>query len=668
MKFLIALFVLSFYQFSLAADFSSSCHMEVEADHFSDIEALEKHLEWHGADNSQMQKAACKTLQTPTIEEMKQFIAKKASLRNFPKSQAVNGVSFKDESPAMIELFRNLTTARDGFGISTDPVNQKNFQKEFSINPECKKVECAISKIWGEKLGTKMSYILMKHNYNTSEYAFTNSDRLKDDEMDDILMAMEDLPKNLVPVGTPNQRLTHFSRGYKLKNQSDRVAANAVVMLFDTWSGEPRFERQYSVFHEMSHNMGSRLNNLDTAPSWLKLSGWIKKGDDWVKGDSACFITEYGLTNPFEDFAETMATYRYNPKTLKEKCPEKYKFAKDKVFKGTEFLSDQMCIDIPPAKIQGAVGELSPILEEELAKLTFDKEMIKNKCADSLKSYPVDESVSVDCQREIVKDQIRNMNPDTLKLILSKNNISGDSTKMSQVQNALAEAAIVNGFKGEKASSMTSSITAAANDAFTDMITEALPKKTATSTGLEGVRNKDYYISMNCRKEIWDGDQAGMRKCLSDYIIKDDKVWAGFNASTFLKKVQFPEGMDQKSKETLKEKYYAELEKTFLQTDILDSSFEKSKKDMKEQTKQFFRMKGYGFYKEKSEWKTLGPKEFCEKFFSEPDEYYKKYVFPANSNGAPGFQKWCEEKQSSKKKRFQFSEEDLNAWVDSTLK
>jgi hypothetical protein len=669
MKILIALSLLFSSQVAFSGiELAASCKMEVEKDTFSDLAAIEKHLEWHGADNSQMQKAACKTMQVPTIDEMKNFIASKASLRSTKVTQAANGVSFQDESPVMIELFKNLTTAKDGFGISNDPSNQKNFQKEYSINPDCKKVACAIAKIWGEKLGTKISYINLKHNYNTSEFAFTNSDRLNDEEIDDILMAMEDLPKNLIPVGTPNQRLTHFSRGYKLKNQSERVAANAVVMLFDTWSGEPRFERQYSVFHEMSHNMGTRLSNLDTSPSWLKLSGWIKKGDDWSKGESACFITEYGLTNPFEDFAETMATYRYNPKVLKEKCPEKYKFAKDKVFKGMEYLTDQMCIDIPAAKIQGAAAELSPSIEVALSKLSIDKDLIKSKCAAALSSYPVDEHFSNDCQLELVKDQIRNMNPESLKLILTKNNISADSTKTSQLQTALAESIISSGFKNEKNSAIVSSATRAAEEVFTDIVSEALPKKTETSNGLEGVHNKDFYISTSCRKEIWSGDQASMRKCLSDYLIKDDKVWAGFNSSVFLKKVKFPESIDQKSKEKLKEKYYTELEKTFLETDILDSSFDKSKKDYKDQAKQYFRGKGYEFYKEKSDWKKLEPQEFCAKFYSNPDEYYKKYIFPTDTDGAPGFQKWCEEKQSSKKKRFQFSEEDLNAWVDQALK
>jgi hypothetical protein len=337
------LIILLFISFSISVGAleNQPCMNKVLIDKFEDIENLEKHLEWHGANNLLIQKAPCKTTKILTNEELSKFIS--IHIENDNSSGSINGVNFVNESSVLIEAFNKLTTAKDIFGSNVIAANQKNFQKVFSINPECKKVVCAINKIWGKEVGTKMLYILLKHNYNTSEYAFEDSDRLKSDEMEDILMSLEDLPKILIPLGRNNQRLTHYSRGIILKGNNEKVKANGVVMLFDRWSSEPRFERQYTIFHEISHNISRKFDDLDESPEWLALSGWVKKGENWFKSEKACFTSQYSQNNPWEDFAETIATYRYNAKSLKKTCPAKYNFAKNKVFKGLEYLSNETC-------------------------------------------------------------------------------------------------------------------------------------------------------------------------------------------------------------------------------------------------------------------------------------------------------------------------------------
>lgn len=655
---LISLLTLDLY----AAD---GCKIEVEKNQFQDVEALGKHLEWHGADNSQMQKAACKTLATPSLEEMRSFLNKFTSKTKGTASQNVYGVSLEKESPAMIDLFKKLTTAKDGFGFFEEKENQKNFQKEFSINPECKKVDCAVTKIWGEEQGIKMLYILAKHNFNTSEYAFSNSDRLKSDELDDILMAMEDLPKHLIPVGATNQRFTHFSRGYKLKNQSDRVAANAVVMLFDTWSNEPRFERQYSAFHEISHNIGSRLGRLDESPGWLKLSGWVKKGDDWSKGDKACFFTQYSMGNPFEDFAESLSTYRYNPKDFKKKCPEKYNFIKEKVFKGIEYTSNQTCSELPLQKLQDAADQLIPEIEKEIAKLTIDPALIKEKCQGTLTTYPVDETVAGECEAELIKGQLNKLDPEAMKAVLVKNGLTGDTNKMERAISALAETIQTRGLSPELSGQLRASVLKASDNYFNDIIQAALPKKTDKSDGLVGVRNLDFQLSTSCRVEHWKGE-AAVKKCLSDYIIKDDKTWSQFGSKTLSNSMAFPEGMSKESKEALREKYYAELEKALLESDLLSAKVSAAKEEVRKQAKDYFKRTEYNFYKEK-DWKKMEPADFCKKLYNTPDDYYRKYVFVSSSEEIPGFQTWCEQRQGEKKKRFQFSEDDLNEWLKQAL-
>jgi hypothetical protein len=305
--------------FNVKASELSPCPQK-EVVSFKDFEAIQKKLDWHGATGNTISNAPCKTTVLPSDQDLENYISQKNVSVSKSISKIINGVSFKNESPELLLAFEKLTKAKDQFGNFDRPSDQKNFQKEFNINPACQKVSCAVEKIWGRDLGYKILYLLLKYNFNSSEYAYMDSDRLKIDEMNDVVKALEDLPKQVLPVNSKTQRLTHYSRGYKLKGDGDGVAANAVVMLFDNWSNEGNPERQYSVFHEMSHNIGSKLKDLDLSNAWLKLSDWVKKGDDWSHGEKACFVTEYSLTNPVEDFAESVSTYRYNGNLLKNTC------------------------------------------------------------------------------------------------------------------------------------------------------------------------------------------------------------------------------------------------------------------------------------------------------------------------------------------------------------
>lgn len=302
---------------------------------------VDKLMDWFSAKESQISNAPCKTQKVPSIDQMKNFITTRAT---GSREASIHGVKFKNESPALIEAFRDFTTARDSWGILEAREEQKKIQNEYSIPSECHKVLCAMEKIWGKETAVKMLYIKLKHNFNTSELAFQNSDRWNPDELDDVLIGLEDLPPYVIPVGRKNQRLTHFTRGYTLSAYEDRsVSANAVIMFFDHWGRKSGPARQYTVFHELAHNISSRMNEMDESPEWLNLSGWIKKGDHWEVPGPACFASEYATENPWEDYAESVSAYRYNGKEFKTKCPAKYQHLKDKVFKGFEYTDKKSC-------------------------------------------------------------------------------------------------------------------------------------------------------------------------------------------------------------------------------------------------------------------------------------------------------------------------------------
>jgi hypothetical protein len=302
---------------------------------------FQKVLNWFGASEDQIRSAPCKTTIPPSMNEMKSYIQSRSEGLD---NGIVHGVNFKDESPVLIEAFKKFTTARDYIGLWEKPDAQKNIQLEYGINPHCEKVLCAMEKIWGEELAQKILYIHLKHNFNSSELAFDNSDQFTLDEINDVILALEDLPPHLRPLGNNNQRLTHFKRGYTLKAYGDDpVVANAVIMLFDLWNEESPVKRQYTVFHEMAHNISNKLENMDESQKWLSLSQWVKKGDDWSASNKACFISKYGKDSPWEDYAEVISAYRYNAKELKKRCPEKYHFLKENVFQSIEYIDAKFC-------------------------------------------------------------------------------------------------------------------------------------------------------------------------------------------------------------------------------------------------------------------------------------------------------------------------------------
>lgn len=308
------------------------CNHDTERETFS-----QKLLNWFSTQNSEVKKAPCKTKKVPSDQEMRAYINSKL-LGSF--SWEVNGVQLEEESPILVQAFTDFTTSKDLYGTRLLKSSQKNFQHEFGINPECKKTLCALEKIWGKEMAVKMLYVYLKHGYNVSEYAFDESSRFRKDELDDVIKALDDLPPHLIPVAMKNQRLTKYSNS----DLNDKTLANAVIMLFDRWSMKYSTERQYTVFHELAHNISMKLKDMDENPEWLALSGWVKRGDDWeAESEKKCFISNYAKANAWEDFAETLSAYRYNGNALKTQCPEKYNFIKSKVMNGLEYLSETTC-------------------------------------------------------------------------------------------------------------------------------------------------------------------------------------------------------------------------------------------------------------------------------------------------------------------------------------
>lgn len=273
----------------------------------------------HWAVNStQFLSAACKTQSAPADTEMDAFIN---SLEDQKISkQSHNGVQFVDESKKLLKAFKQL-------------VGPKDIQAQYNINPECQKVACAVEKIWGSELGKKLLFMKLKHGFNGSELAFRNSSRFTPEEMDEVLMALNDLPPHHQNLGGGNQRLVLSQSDSSF---SKRAAANSDIKLYPLWRqdgavkhGSNSYYKQYTLFHELGHNAGDRL---DTKGAWSK-----------VHKEAGCAVSIYGQTNKVEDFAETFVAYRYSAASLKAACPSKYNYMKEKVYSGVEYSEESLC-------------------------------------------------------------------------------------------------------------------------------------------------------------------------------------------------------------------------------------------------------------------------------------------------------------------------------------
>ena len=212
-------------------------------------------------------------------------------------------------------------------------------QKKFRLPKDCTNAVCAAEEIFGRNRGPKILYAMKKYGVNLSHLRRKDTDAWKEQEVDLILEALDDLPKALMPF-KDNLRLVRNTRGLT----PDGNYANAQIMVFDSFEEKSKYGKIGTLIHEIGHRVGE-IGKVEETPEWKDLSKWQEKGKEWTPMNDS-FIGMYAKTNPFEDFAETFVAYRYNPKTLKEVSPEKYAFMKNYIFQGLEYDSPEKCDEI----------------------------------------------------------------------------------------------------------------------------------------------------------------------------------------------------------------------------------------------------------------------------------------------------------------------------------
>lgn len=306
----------------------------------SHLEETSKELTHWSASVSQVMSAPCKHKVFP-LEEMNASLVKMTGKRD----KKIAGVFFDDENPELLQAFKNLTVKKtDWLGKLTALAGSggENFQKKFFVNPSCQKVLCAVDKIWGQYLGRKLLYLNLEFGFNGSEYLFPNAGRYTDQELDDVLLTLMDMPAFMMPM-FKNQMLKKSTVEDEETVGDNYVLANATITVFPVWTRVPSGLRYQTLAHELGHNLKFRLTRaLDQ--EWNALSSWVKLGEEWQADVfNSCFASKYSMKSPGEDFAEVASAYRYNGRALRKQCEPKYNFMRDHVFNGVEYLEESQC-------------------------------------------------------------------------------------------------------------------------------------------------------------------------------------------------------------------------------------------------------------------------------------------------------------------------------------
>lgn len=336
-------FFLILFSFSLFAHeecVNCAAHLRQDSS-VQNLEEFSGKLDHWSASSSQVFNAPCKHKKFDT-----QAMNAELSSLSGNKKKKIGGIQLSNENPELLNVFKRLTTkSKAGWFerlIGLDKTKEFDFQSNFSVNPECTRVLCAVDKIWGQYTGRKLLYMNLKFGYNGSEYLKENSARFSEPELNDVLMGLSDLPKSIMPM-FQDRPLRKSSVDDEDTNDTYTVWANSEVTIFPPWIRGEQGLRFQTLVHEVGHNLHYKLPK-EKFLQWMGMSSWVKQGDSWSYDIiGACMPSKYAMASPLEDFAETTSAYRYNAKALLARCPAKYNFMRDHVFNGVEYREESQC-------------------------------------------------------------------------------------------------------------------------------------------------------------------------------------------------------------------------------------------------------------------------------------------------------------------------------------
>lgn len=300
---------------------------------------------WFSSSDNEVTNAFCKIKRPKTVFEIEQFYANLPKLNLDGSRSSVRGVIFINERPHLVYAFKKLVTPIDQ--TDKNKIPPVDFKQKLNFG-KCRNVLCASEIIFGKEIGPKMVYLMDQFELNTSSYAYSNSTNFNSSELSDLIGSLEFLPDH-VNIFKENQKLSRYPRNQIKPGKDARLLANASMEFFDSWSNLSSPMRQYVAYHEYAHRLATaHLNSFDASLIWRQMGNWISDEAQFNRAFRKSqtehhTVSSYATTNPWEDFAESLSAYRFNPVLLKTTSIEKYNYIKFLVFDGQEFENETNC-------------------------------------------------------------------------------------------------------------------------------------------------------------------------------------------------------------------------------------------------------------------------------------------------------------------------------------
>ena len=275
-------------------------------------------LDEYSTSVEKLREAKCRYKVLKNDREISNYFATKTVFLN-RKNIDYNGFHFKNDNDIYFNILKNLIEPDTSYRPESEP---DSFQ---ALRQNCDSSICVIKNLFGEKNYWRVMYLSFEYGLNTSHLRFGDSYAPNDIFLNAILNTLEYIPPHLRKLGA-QKRLIHAV--YDPKSNLPSEAANANIAIQDRFFQFPESFRPYLLFHEFAHNWSFNTQfELDESDEWLKISGWKKFPMMFTYAwehplqfnknlQLNYWISHYSRANSWEDFAESVSAYRFNPEKL----------------------------------------------------------------------------------------------------------------------------------------------------------------------------------------------------------------------------------------------------------------------------------------------------------------------------------------------------------------
>lgn len=250
------------------------------------------------------------------------------------------GFQLEDQSPAAVEAFAALTA---------DLRRRIRSGKAEAPPSNCRDVPCAMTALFGPDVGPRLLLLALAYHFDASDLGASADRPWTAAELDEILGALSDLPEEWFPLDLHDFRLLLYRDaeaqariGPAPGNAGDLIAIAGEgfpgILVAGGWRKLSHLERRATLVHEIAHEY-ARTHHWRGA--WSRAMRDDRAAARIAGTESA--VSTYAEESPDEDFAESVAAYRYMGDFLEARAPARYAYLRDRVFHGLEYRAEETC-------------------------------------------------------------------------------------------------------------------------------------------------------------------------------------------------------------------------------------------------------------------------------------------------------------------------------------